>query len=271
MTKLRIVTNGFSNGARALTDTLRDMGVDVSRVNIEKMTAREYAGDRLNLKWGCFEFPQAIKGGLINGTTGRDTLNKLRCFEKLAGLGVNVPDFTTSMDEAEGWGAERIYERHRLTGSAGKGIVIKEKGEGLDEAPLYVKGIYGHRREYRIHVFNGTDGYQPVVSTYVQQKKKRTTDVQKTTESRIRNLKNGWVFACKDIVQPRPETIQLAKAAVDAFGLHFGAVDIIEMEDAKGGAYVLEINCAPGLEGSTLFFYADAIKQVLDAPEEGVA
>jgi glutathione synthase/RimK-type ligase-like ATP-grasp enzyme len=51
-------------------------------------------------------------------------------------------------------------------------------------------------------------------------------------------------------------------AAVSALGLDFGAVDIIwnEREDK---CYVLEVNTAPGLQGSTLENYANAIMEVL--------
>lgn len=257
MQTVRIVTNGVSNGARSLVDTLRSLGLDAKKVNIK--VSNKYPKERLNIKWGCFEFPPSIHGGLLNGCASDMTLNKLSCFNHLATFGVPVPRYSAIKADAEAWGAKRVYERHKLRGSEGEGIIIKQQGEPLGDAPLYVEGCYGKRREYRIHVFGS--------KTFVQQKKRRVTGVDASTEeSRIRNLANGWVFAHKDVQAPRDETVNAAISAIQAFGLHFGAVDLIEMD--KEGCFVLEINCAPGLQGATLFFYADAIKEVLIEPTE---
>lgn len=257
MHKVRIVTNGVSNGARALAET-----IGATRINL-KVKAKSKI-EKFNLKWGCFPVPEGITGPWLNGGADDRSLCKLTCFEVLDEAGVSIPRYTQHASEAAAWGAKRIYERHRLRGSEGEGIVIKQEGEALGQAPLYVEGLYGKRREYRIHVFNTGSTY----STFVQQKRRRTTGVEESTsESRIRNLANGWIFAHKEIESPKPETIDTAVAAIRALGLDFGAVDLIEM-DKTGKAFVLEINCAPGLEGATLFFYADAIKAVLEGPTE---
>lgn len=265
MQTVRIITRGVSNGARALRDTLRSMGIKCDKVsNTTKLSLKP----RLNIKWGCFSHP-ACTGPLLNGVASDQTLNKLECFRLLESHGVPVPEFTTNKEAAEQWladGCRRIYQRNLLRASEGDGIVVVERdGDGnfvgdarLSAAPLYVKGCFGKRREYRIHVFQGR--------TFIQQKKLRTTGVEKSEEARVRNLASGWVFANKDIQQPRPRTIEVAIEAINAFALDFGAVDIIEMD--KEGCFVLEINCAPGLQGSTLFFYADAIKEVLIEPTE---
>lgn len=50
-----------------------------------------------------------------------------------------------------------------------------------------------------------------------------------------------------------------AKKAVRALGLDFGAVDILVQED--GTPYVLEVNAAPGLGGTTPKLYADAFRK----------
>jgi len=49
----------------------------------------------------------------------------------------------------------------------------------------------------------------------------------------------------------------VALAAVSALGLDFGAVDIIYNEH-ENQYYVLEVNTAPGLEGTTVEKYAEA-------------
>lgn len=257
MPQVRIVTNGVSNGARALAET-----VGASRLNIKvKSKARL---PKHNIKWGCFPLPEGVEGSWLNAQADDTSLSKLSCFQALGEAEVSIPRFTQSKEEAEGWGAKRIYERHKLRGSEGEGIVIKQAGEPLGSAPLYVEGCYGKRREYRIHVFNTGATFR----TFVQQKKRRTTDVEETTsESRIRNLANGWIFAHQEIQTPRASTIDNAVRAITALGLDFGAVDVIEMSEGEA-SYVLEVNCAPGLQGATLFFYADAIKQALEEPTE---
>ena len=50
-------------------------------------------------------------------------------------------------------------------------------------------------------------------------------------------------------------------AAIKALGLDFGAVDIIYNE-AEDQHYVLEVNTAPGLEGTTLQKYTEAILEM---------
>lgn len=255
--KVRIITNAVSEGARNLGEALEALNANVSRVRAgaPKLPVRQ------NIKWGCFNLdPTDYGGSILNRNAGRTSLNKLECFRALSEANVPIPEFTTERGVADGWlrtgGVRRVYERHVLSGSEGDGIRVVETPEDLTQAPLYVKGLFGLRREYRIHVFK-KDGINRI---FIQQKKRRVTGVEATTaESRIRNLANGWVFAHLEVQQPRPATITAAIAACRALGLDFGAVDMIEMEDVQLGSAVLEINCAPGLAGATCDFYAQAI------------
>ena len=264
--KARILTNGPSDGARALQHALDDLGISTSRVSVDRgpKTAR-----RFNVKWGCFPLTVTNYGGqMINGTSGETSLNKLACFQALATAGIPVPQFTAEREVAQRWlaeGCRRIYERHTLRGSEGEGIrIVGEGGEAeLTGAPLYTKGMFGRRREYRVHVFSVGD----VRRIFIQQKRRRTTGINpgdNTPASTIRNLANGWIFAHLDIVAPRQATIDAAVASINALNLNFGAVDMIEMDrPADGGSVVLEVNCAPGLQGGTLDFYAQAINDHL--------
>ncbi|MNY81884.1 hypothetical protein D3C86_2236870 [compost metagenome] len=49
--------------------------------------------------------------------------------------------------------------------------------------------------------------------------------------------------------------------AVNALGLDFGAADVI-WNDHRKQAFVLEVNTAPGLTGTTLEKYAKALKEI---------
>lgn len=264
--KVRIITNGPSDGANALKDKLTELGVDTSRV---RAASGPKIPRRFNVKWGCFSLTASNYGGsMINGLAGDISLNKLLCFQTLAAAGIPVPQFTAEREVAQRWiaeGCRRIYERHSLRGSEGDGIrIVGEGGEAeLTAAPLYTKGMFGRRREYRVHVFSVGD----VRRIFVQQKRRRTTGINPADNapaSTIRNLANGWIFAHNDVVAPRQATIDAAVASITALNLNFGAVDMIEMDrPSDGGSVVLEVNCAPGLQGGTLDFYANAINDHL--------
>jgi D-alanine-D-alanine ligase-like ATP-grasp enzyme len=69
------------------------------------------------------------------------------------------------------------------------------------------------------------------------------------------------VFCREDIEEPA-DLRDVALQAVKALDLHFGAVDIIwNKKDNK--CYVLEVNTAPGVEGTSTEIYADSIKAYL--------
>jgi hypothetical protein len=255
--KVRIITNGVSEGARNLGEALEALNANVSRVRVgaPKLPVRQ------NVKWGCFNLDRTDYGGaILNVGAGRTSLNKLECFRALRSANVPIPEFTTERGIADGWmrreDCRRVYERHVLSGSEGDGIRVVETAEDLTQAPLYTKGMRGVRREYRIHVFK-SGGINRI---FVQQKKRRAGFTEdENYGNTVRNLAHGWIFAHNDIVQPRRQTIDIAIQAVTALGLDFGAVDLIEMHEHALGSVVLEINCAPGLQGATCDFYAQAI------------
>ena len=66
----------------------------------------------------------------------------------------------------------------------------------------------------------------------------------------IKNLDNGWVF-CRTGISLPDDARNQAIAAVRSLGLDFGAVDVLYRE-REDKAFVLEVNTAPGLEGTTL-------------------
>jgi glutathione synthase/RimK-type ligase-like ATP-grasp enzyme len=74
----------------------------------------------------------------------------------------------------------------------------------------------------------------------------------------VRNHVNGWVFCTQNVGIP-DKALDYAVMAVAACGLDFGAVDII-WNESRQEAYVLEVNTAPGIEGSTLNLYAEVLK-----------
>lgn len=175
--------------------------------------------------------------------------NKLLTFQQLQRDGISIPEFTTNRTVAQGWVSRglRIFARHKLNGHNGDGIEIIEGGTQVVAAPLYVK--YQRKdREYRVHVFNGR-----VID--VTEKRKRNGE-RGEHGSLIRNLANGYVY-CRDGVHASDNVINFSVRAVRSLGLDFGAVDIIER---NGMAWVLEVNSAPGISGTTLEKYLEAIR-----------
>jgi len=185
----------------------------------------------------------------------RIAANKLLTYQILVDAEFDhIPEWTISKVIAQDWIDQgyRVYCRTQLTGHSGSGIVIADGSTPLVDAPLYTRSVKS-KWEYRVHVFKGE-----VLD--VQQKKKRL-DWEGTSIHGIRNASNGWVYARAGIEYPSMVTNAAVKA-VDILGLDFGAVDIAynQYEDK---CYVFEINTAPGLEGTTLIKYTNAIRSLL--------
>jgi len=178
--------------------------------------------------------------------------NKLLAFRAFKRAGVTTPEWTTERRVAIQWDTPFVA-RTQLRGHSGAGIYMYDAGETPCIAPLYVKYVK-KQDEYRYHVFNGK-----VID--VQQKRKRRETPNEEVNYQVRNKGNGWVY-CRDGVTTRHTLADLAIASINSLGLDFGAVDIIWNEHQQQG-YVLEVNTACGLDGSTVGVYADAIRQAI--------
>ena len=196
----------------------------------------------LIVNWGNSKNPKWVKGMLNNPAFVANAINKLKTFEILKLGGVSTPEFTTDIEVAKTW--ETIVERHTLTGSQGSGIKISTP-ETIQTAPLYSKYVKPDR-EYRVHVFNGK------VIDYALKRKREGVET-----SMIKNHANGYIFS-RRYDKRRDDIMDVAVRAVGALGLDFGAVDIVRSKDS---VYVLEVNTSPGVEGTTLISYINAIKE----------
>jgi hypothetical protein len=173
--------------------------------------------------------------------------------ETLGGDGAADTGSTGRRDTADAvGGAAAGGDRGGDAGTGGTG----RTGRVVD-APLYTKYVK-KADEYRIHVFDGQ-----VID--IQQKRKRQEVPNEEVDYQIRNLAGGWVFCRDDVVCPSVCS-ELAISAVATLGLTFGAVDIGYNRNEQRG-YVYEVNTAPGLEGSTLDNYFEALVRYI--PEIG--
>lgn len=182
--------------------------------------------------------------------------NKLKTFEALQAAGnVPIPEFTNSRDTALGWvqNGVLVVGRTKLNGHSGAGIILAAREEDVPEnCPLYVKYIK-KKAEYRVHVAFGK-----VID--VQHKRKRA-DYDGDVDYAVRNHHTGWVY-CREGVEVSDRLRDAALAAIAALHLDFGAVDIIYNQHHNTHT-VLEVNTAPGLEGTSVTNYATLFHEAL--------
>lgn len=218
--------------------------------------------DRTIINWGASAFadPLTFNSKVINNPDNVDAVsNKLKFFQLLEGKVDCIPEFTSDKQVALQWleGKSVVFARKVLKGSGGNGIVIMypDNPKTWVDAPLYTKYIK-KKEEYRVHVMGGK-------IFLVQRKGLRKVeglDPSKVNWA-IRNLENGFIFVRNDVAAPDV----VLKASTDIFphlGLDFYAADVVYNAQANL-AYVLEVNTAPGLDGSTINDYAQAFKSYL--------
>ena len=254
---MRVVINPYKIGSascRALQREFVRRGIRCLRVRSDSPRYRPTPTDVI-VNWGNSRMPawHALPTYNQHDVVAQCS-DKLEFFQLmdnvlLHGSEVRTPDTTTQRDVAQQWVDEghTVFARTLLRASSGRGIVVYTTGDQLGQAPLYTKYVK-KKSEFRVHVFNNE-------VIHVQEKRRRAG--VEDVDNQIRNHDNGWVFCVQNVEAPADVTDQ-ALRAVRAAGVDFGAVDVI-YNQKKNEAYVLEINTAPGLEGTTLEKYADAI------------
>lgn len=210
------------------------------------------------INWGCSSAIDKLRTGVFINAPDAVAVaaNKLLSFQKFAGNGsINIPAFSADQEVAESWINEGkvVVCRTKLNGHSGAGIVLAARTEDLSpRCPLFVQYIK-KAKEFRVHVAFGS-----VID--IQAKRKRT-DFNGETDYAIRNHHTGWVYCRENIEEPNDLREQALKAIL-TLGLHFGAVDLIYNQH-QNKSFVLEVNTAPGLAGSTVESYATAFREHL--------
>lgn len=132
--------------------------------------------------------------------------------------------------------------------SEGKGIVIAETPEQVVAASVYTK-YRKKKREFRVHIFKDT------VVSVVEKLRRREWDGQQDTK--IRNTANGYVFCT--LKSPTPQGLnELALAASKVTTSDFKGVDV-GYNEKSNELFVIEVNSAPGIEGSNIDKYVEEI------------
>jgi hypothetical protein len=174
-----------------------------------------------------------------------------------------IPEFTNDLDVAQKWVDDGLTVIGRMNhGSSGKDVAFyneaPDKFLGSDLWVQYKK----KKHEYRLHFMNGG-------IFLIQQKVLPKTDPdgqpipKDNVDFRIRTHRTGFIFQKFDVRVPEDVATQALKAA-KASGLDFGAIDVI-YNAHEDKAYVLEINTAPGLEGTTVDTYKAEFQKLLAA------
>lgn len=242
--------NAKSASGKALAD-----GLGIKRIKHENSNYKARPNNSV-INWGATQLPNEVgdAGRIFNQPNAvAAVVNKRKFFDDHGDTGY-LPAHTTSKAEAAAWFVRDnsvVVERHVLNGHSGAGMRLVKNALDLQDAPLYTKYI-PKRDEFRVHLFDGE-----VID--VQQKKLKL-DHQGPVNHQIRNLEGGYIYAREDIQVPQC-VLDAAKAIFDRTGLDFGAVDVIYNAYADR-AYVLEINTAPGLTGTTLDLYVAAFRNV---------
>lgn len=240
----------YKRGSHSARELAKALGGKVLKLQGSKVDLR---GKRV-VNWGASQGPK----GILNAPYFvRIAGNKLLTFQHLSHKDYGrpteprIPDWTTDRSVATGWlKKDGVVCRTTLTGHSGAGIIIVEKGEtNLPSAPLYVKYI-PKDSEYRVHIFN-----KEVIDV-----QRKIRDPSETPSNwHVRSHSNGFIFVRTGFTTPTDVSIQ-AQRAMSVSGLVFGAVDLV-WNEKRQMAYVLEINTAPGLEGTSITNYANAVRK----------
>jgi hypothetical protein len=187
--------------------------------------------------------------------------NKLRFYTQFADVLPIIPHWTTYGDEVRDHIATggKVLERTQLSAHSGRGIEVHTtfNPERHGAGGLFVRYI-PRRNEYRFIVFRTPDGEYAIPAVYQKRRTYRCDNPNWT----IRTHRSGFIYTRSNVEFPHvvePELAALAIRTLKAVELDFAAVDIITTP--SGNSYVLEVNTAPGLEGSSVPLFCHMFEQ----------
>lgn len=251
----------YKQGSRSAKALVTELGIKQIRHQNSKFKGKQR---KTVINWGSSELPFEVQrcGTILNHSLDVQVVsNKLSFFRTqtpIQGLEesyARLVPWTIDREEAQTWSDEgsTVVIRNSLTGHSGFGILIVEPEEIVPEAPLYTKYIKKDS-EWRIHILKG--------NVIFKQRKIKNPNIEEPATWKIRSHQNGFIFQQNNLEVP-PDVEKQALLSFGRSGLDFGAVDVI-YNKKKNEAYVLEINTAPGLEGTTVEIYANVFKSFIE-------
>lgn len=177
-------------------------------------------------------------------------IDKCSQYRWFTGNNIPCPEYTFERGAASDWIANGhvVFARTLTRASEGKGIVVAETVDQLVDAPVYTK-YTKKKREFRVHIFK--DKIVQVVE------KRKRTGWAADRDTRIRNSANGYVF-CRDVSNIPSGLREMALRASLVTNSDFRGVDI-GYNELKDQLFVIEVNSAPGVEGSNVDDYVNTI------------
>jgi len=181
-----------------------------------------------------------------------DCKNKIEQYEWFRAQSIPALMFTTDYAQACAWFSEEskavVFARCLTRASEGRGIVVAEEVGALPKAPVYT--LYKKKKkEFRVHVF------QDQVVQVLEKRKRKEFEGER--ETKIRNTANGYVFCGENVIEP-DGIRELALKASKVTNSMFKGVDI-GFNEKLNELFVIEVNSAPGLSGSRIPLYVEAI------------
>jgi hypothetical protein len=251
------------NGGASSKELSRALGCKRIKRNASLYIPRR---NHVVINWGSSTLPAAFLGGTRSMHSGVHRIlnqpnlvatatNKLRFFEFVRDSLV-TPMYWTRKAEAQTWLNERrsrrVVVRAVLNGHSGVGITIVQSGQSLPDAPLYVAYV-PKAHEYRVHILLGE-------VIFVQRKARSREVPDDRVNWQVRNLAGGFIYQNQG-VNPPQTVVDVARACHTRMQLDFGAYDVVTND--SGQAFVLEVNTAPGLAGTTLDKYREGFARAL--------
>lgn len=191
--------------------------------------------------------PHSFCSNLIYG----DCKDKLFQYKWFAANEVPALSFTQDAKVVSEWLSDPkniVFARTLTRASEGKGIVVLEGTTSIVPAPVYT--LYRKKKkEFRVHVYK-----DQIVHVLEKRKKK---DFNGEINTKIRNTANGYVFCSDNVVEP-DGIRELALKAAKVTNSDFKGVDM-GFNEKLNELFVIEVNSAPGIQGTNVDRYIQAI------------
>ena len=192
------------------------------------------------------KFPKPNRENLVYG----DCKDKIFQYTWFKENQIPALEFTCNRQIAKEWAGNgtTVVARLLTRSSEGKGIVIAETPEQVPVAPVFT--VYRKKKkEYRVHVFKNQ-----VVHVLEKRKKK---EFNGEVNTKVRNTANGYVFCSDNVIEPEGIR-ELAFKASKVTNSDFKGVDI-GFNEKLNELFVIEVNSAPGIQGTNVDRYIQAI------------
>lgn len=240
----------YSQSAKSLA---KELGIKRIKHNNSKFKPNE---DKVIINWGSSHLPDCLDDSAILNRPEDVELcsNKIKFFTYMNEFNnINIPEFTVHREEACKWllNGETVVCRHLVTSHSGRGIEIVSPLFNLPTVPLYTKYIK-KKKEYRVHIFK---------EEIFDFQMKAVAHGVKDINYKVQTHDNGFIFIREGITLPEVVEEQALRANYLS-DLDFCAVDLLWNEH-ENKAYVIEINTAPGLIGTTLENYKKVFKNYM--------